>query len=155
MPGERLCYVCGVTDEVLFHNARALVVDHDAVTRSVVFNDKLLAFAKDWGFPTTSVCAVSGPDQLARGAERRDAADRLQRLGFRARETRDRHLPGCAVNADVGHFPRPDIEVRLEGFVGCKAAAGNDVFLHIPTPFSVLPLVDSCHRGWRRRGCGQ
>src|SRR5580704_18706457 len=26
------------------------VVDHDAVTRSVVFNDKLLAFAKHWGF---------------------------------------------------------------------------------------------------------
>jgi hypothetical protein len=25
-------------------------VDHDAVTRSVVFNDKLLAFAKHWGF---------------------------------------------------------------------------------------------------------
>ena len=40
MPGERL------TDEVLFHNARALVVDHDAVTRTVAFNDKLLAFAK-------------------------------------------------------------------------------------------------------------
>ena len=56
------------------------------------------------------------PDQLARGAERRGAADRLQRLGFRARKTRDRHLPGYVVNADVGHFPRPDIEVRLEGF---------------------------------------
>src|ERR1700720_4416505 len=40
----------GITDEVLFDNARALVVDHDAVTRSVVFNDKLLAFAKHWGF---------------------------------------------------------------------------------------------------------
>jgi hypothetical protein len=43
-------------------------------------------------------------------------------LGLRARETRDRHLPGCAVNADVGHFPRPDIQVRLGGFLGCKAA---------------------------------
>jgi transposase len=40
----------GVTDEVLFDNARTLVVDHDAVTRSVVFNDRLLAFAKHWGF---------------------------------------------------------------------------------------------------------
>jgi hypothetical protein len=44
-------------------------------------------------------------------------------LGLRARETRNQHLPGCAVNADVGHFPRPDIQVRLEGFPGCKAAA--------------------------------
>jgi hypothetical protein len=35
---------------VLFDNARALVSEHDAVTRSVVFNDKLLAFAKHWDF---------------------------------------------------------------------------------------------------------
>jgi len=40
----------GVTEEVLFDNARALVNEHDAVTRTVVFNDKLLAFAKHWGF---------------------------------------------------------------------------------------------------------
>jgi transposase len=40
----------GVTDEVLFDNARALVVEHDSATRSVVFNDKLVAFAKHWGF---------------------------------------------------------------------------------------------------------
>jgi transposase len=41
---------CGVTEEVLFDNARALVVEHDATTRSVVFNDKLASFAKHWGF---------------------------------------------------------------------------------------------------------
>jgi hypothetical protein len=29
---------------------RALVVRHDAVSRSVQFNDKLIAFAKHWGF---------------------------------------------------------------------------------------------------------
>jgi transposase len=40
----------GVPEEVLFDNARALVVEHDAATRSVVFNDKLSAFAKHWGF---------------------------------------------------------------------------------------------------------
>ena len=40
----------GVTEEVLFDNARALVVEHDAVTRSVVLNDKLKAFAKHWDF---------------------------------------------------------------------------------------------------------
>ena len=40
----------GVTEEVLFDNARALVVDHDPTTRTVVFNDKLKAFAKHWGF---------------------------------------------------------------------------------------------------------
>jgi transposase len=40
----------GVTEEVLFDNARALVVEHDPATRTVVFNEKLLAFAKHWGF---------------------------------------------------------------------------------------------------------
>jgi transposase len=40
----------GVTDEILFDNARALVADHNTVTRSVVFNEKLLAFAKHWNF---------------------------------------------------------------------------------------------------------
>lgn len=40
----------GVTEEVLFDNARALVVDHDLATRTVVFNDKLKAFAKHWDF---------------------------------------------------------------------------------------------------------
>jgi transposase len=40
----------GVTEEVLFDNPRALVVEHDAATRSVVFNEKLKAFAKHWGF---------------------------------------------------------------------------------------------------------
>lgn len=40
----------GVTEEVLFDNARALVIEHDPATRTVVFNDKLKAFAKHWGF---------------------------------------------------------------------------------------------------------
>ena len=40
----------GVTEEVLFDNPRALVVEHDASTRTVVFNEKLKAFAKHWGF---------------------------------------------------------------------------------------------------------
>lgn len=40
----------GVPEEVLMDNARALVVSHEAASRSVVFNDKLLAFARHWGF---------------------------------------------------------------------------------------------------------
>jgi transposase len=40
----------GVSEEVLMDNPRALVVRHDAVSRSVQFNDKLIAFAKHWGF---------------------------------------------------------------------------------------------------------
>lgn len=40
----------GVPAEVLFDNARALVERHDAATREVVFNAKLHAFARHWGF---------------------------------------------------------------------------------------------------------
>jgi hypothetical protein len=40
----------GVPEEVLLDNARALVIEHDAESRTVVFNAKLLAFARHWGF---------------------------------------------------------------------------------------------------------
>jgi transposase len=40
----------GVPEEVLMDNPRALVVRHDAASRAVQFNDKLIAFAKHWGF---------------------------------------------------------------------------------------------------------
>jgi transposase len=40
----------GVPAEVLLDNARALVEQHDAVTREVRFSAKLHAFARHWGF---------------------------------------------------------------------------------------------------------
>jgi len=40
----------GVPEEVLLDNARALVDHHDAATRVVRFNARLLAFARYWGF---------------------------------------------------------------------------------------------------------
>ena len=46
----------GVPEDVLMDNPRALVVRHDAIMRTVQFNDKLLAFAKHWGF-TPRACA--------------------------------------------------------------------------------------------------
>jgi transposase len=46
----------GVPEEVLIDNPRALVAAHDAVTRTVAFNAKFLAFARHWGF-TPRACA--------------------------------------------------------------------------------------------------
>nr|WP_316186252.1 MULTISPECIES: hypothetical protein [unclassified Bradyrhizobium] len=40
----------GVPEEVLRDNRRGLVVRHDAVSRRVEFNDKLVAFAWHWSF---------------------------------------------------------------------------------------------------------
>jgi hypothetical protein len=44
----------GVPDEALIDNARALVAEHDAQTRTVVFTPKLLAFTRHWGFTSPS-----------------------------------------------------------------------------------------------------
>ncbi len=40
----------GVTKEVLIDNPRPLVLDHNAATREVEFNERFLAFAAYWGF---------------------------------------------------------------------------------------------------------
>lgn len=53
----------GVPEEVLMDNTRALVARHDAVSRTVPFNDKLIAFAKHWGSPSSRLRAVSGPHE--------------------------------------------------------------------------------------------
>jgi hypothetical protein len=34
----------------MMDNPRGLVVRHDAVSRTAQFNEKLIAFAKHWGF---------------------------------------------------------------------------------------------------------
>jgi transposase len=44
------CHFGGVPQEVLFDNARALVDRHDLATREVVFNERLHAFSRYWGF---------------------------------------------------------------------------------------------------------
>jgi transposase len=46
----------GVPETLLMDNPRALVVRHDAASRTVAFNDKLIAFAKHWRF-TPRACA--------------------------------------------------------------------------------------------------
>ncbi|WP_407114476.1 hypothetical protein [Bradyrhizobium sp. LMG 9283] len=56
----------GMPEEVLFDNARAFVVEHDAATRTVVFNHKLTVFAKHWSFRPRSCGAVSSPNPRAR-----------------------------------------------------------------------------------------
>ena len=40
----------GVTEEIVFDNARGLVDHHNPGTREVVFNQRLHAFARYWGF---------------------------------------------------------------------------------------------------------
>jgi transposase len=60
----------GVPEEVLMDNPRALVVRHDAVSRSVQFNDKLIAF-EALGLPSPRLRAVSGAHEGQDGEWRR------------------------------------------------------------------------------------
>lgn len=67
----------GVPEQVLLDNAKALVEHHDAATREVVFNDRLGAFARYWGFRPVA-CApyrarTKGKDERGVGYVKRNA----------------------------------------------------------------------------------
>ena len=67
----------GLPQEVLIDNARALVDDHDAVTREVRFNARFHAFARYWGFKPRA-CApyrarTKGKDERGVGYVKRNA----------------------------------------------------------------------------------
>jgi transposase len=76
----------GVPEEVLMDNARALVVSHEATSRTVVFNEKLLAFARHWGF-SPRACApyrarTKGKTENGVGYVKKNAiAGRFRELG--------------------------------------------------------------------------
>lgn len=44
------CHFGGLPHEVLLDNARALVDRHDVATREIIFNERLHAFSRYWGF---------------------------------------------------------------------------------------------------------
>lgn len=67
----------GVPEEVLVDNAKALVTHHNPQTREVIFNERLHAFARHWGF-TAKACApyrprTKGKDENGVGYVKRNA----------------------------------------------------------------------------------
>ena len=83
----------GVTEEVLLDNAGALVTHHDAVTREVVFNDRLHAFSRYWGFRPRA-CApyrarTKGKDERGVGYVKHNA---LAGHDFASMEALEQHL---------------------------------------------------------------
>ena len=88
---------------MLMDNPRALVVRHDAVSRSVQFNDKLIAFAKHWCFrreltrligERVAVTIAAGEVHIRHGA--REVAVHKQSAGRRQRIIDAAHLDGVA-----------------------------------------------------------
>lgn len=114
----------GVTQEVLFDNARALVVEHDAATRSVVFNEKLAAFARHWGFRPRA-CApyrarTKGKTENGVGYVKKNAvAGRC----FASWEAFEAHLDAWIREVAEVRIHGTTGEAPMARFVGAEAAA--------------------------------
>ena len=81
----------GVAEEVLLDNAKALVAEHDASTREVVFNERLHAFTRYWGIRPRA-CApyrarTKGKDERGVGYVKRNAMAGHRFESFAALET--------------------------------------------------------------------
>jgi hypothetical protein len=111
----------GVPQEVLLDNARALVDHHDAATREVRFNERLLAFARYWGVRPRA-CApyrarTKGKDERGVGYVKRNAiaghrfaswAALEAHLAWWMREIADRHEHGTTGEAPRLRFERDE-----------------------------------------------
>ncbi|MDH5256346.1 MAG: IS21 family transposase, partial [Gammaproteobacteria bacterium] len=100
----------GVPAEVLFDNARALVERHDAATREVVFNARLHAFARYWGFRPRA-CApyrarTKGKDERGVGYVKRNAIAGREFASW------------AAFEAHLDAWTREVAEVRVHGTTG-------------------------------------
>jgi len=107
----------GVPEQVLLDNAKALVEHHDAATREVVFNDRLGAFARYWGFRPVA-CApyrarTKGKDERGVGYVKRNAiagrrfaswAELEAHLLWWMREVADRRVHGTTGELPIQRF---------------------------------------------------
>ena len=109
----------GVTKEVLIDNPRPLVLDHDAKTHTVEFNDRFLAFAAYWGFRPRA-CApyrarTKGKDERGVGYVKRNAiaghrfdswTGMEAHLGWWQREIADKRRHGTTGEVPLIRFER-------------------------------------------------
>jgi transposase len=113
----------GVPREVLLDNAKPLVVRHDAVTREVVFNERLHAFARYWGFRPRA-CApyrarTKGKDENGVGYVKKNAIAGHRFACWAAleahlvrwmREVADQRIHGTTGEPPIERFRREEAE---------------------------------------------
>jgi len=104
----------GVPEEVLLDNARALIQHHDPVSREVVVNPKLHAFARHWGFKVKA-CApyrarTKGKDERGVGYVKKNAVAGRQFESFAALEAHldawTRDVADTRIHGTTGEAPR-------------------------------------------------
>lgn len=103
-------YFGGLPEEVLLDNARALVEHHDPTTRIVVFNPRLLAFARYWGFQPRA-CApyrarTQGKDERGVGYVKHHAIAGRTWASW------------AALEAHLSEWSRTVADVRIHGTTG-------------------------------------
>ena len=103
-------YFGGLPEEVLLDNARALVEHHDPTTRMVVFNPRLLAFARYWGFQPRA-CApyrarTKGKDERGVGYVKHNAIAGRTLASW------------AALEAHLSEWSRTVADVRIHGTTG-------------------------------------
>lgn len=125
----------GVPEEVLLDNARALIQHHDPVSREVVVNPKLHAFARHWGFKVKA-CApyrarTKGKDERGVGYVKKNAVAGRQFESFAALEAHleawTREIADARVHGTTGEAPKLRFD-RDEAPV-LRPAAGTPPFL--------------------------
>lgn len=151
---------CGVTEDVLIDNARALVDDHDRETREVTFNARFKAFAKHWGF-TPKACApyrarTKGKTENGVGYVKKNAIAGRSFESFAALEAHleqwTREIADVRVHGTTGETPRARFDAEEAGKLGSIDGTGpfetirelqrtvtNDCAVEVDTNFYSVP----------------
>jgi transposase len=112
----------GLPEEVVFDNTKPLVERHDRATREVVFNQRLHAFARYWGF-RPHACApyrarTKGKDERGVGYVKRNAiaghmfgswAELEAHLAWWMREVADARIHGTTGEVPAERFAREEV----------------------------------------------
>jgi transposase len=159
-------HFAGLPEEVLFDNAKALVDRHDRATREVIFNQRLHAFARYWGF-RPHACApyrarTKGKDERGVGYVKRNAiaghvfgswAELEAHLAWWMREVADARIHGTTGEVPAERFTR-------EEMAKLKPLNGRPSFLQIRELLRRVSTegcieVDTNHYSvpWRLIGC--
>lgn len=155
----------GVPEEVLLDNARALIQHHDPVSREVVVNPKLHAFARHWGFQVKA-CApyrarTKGKDERGVGYVKANAIAGRSFESFAALEAHleawTRDVADVRVHGTTGEAPQRRFErdeaARLRPIVGVPPfLSGRDLLRKVTSDCAVEVDGNAYSVPWRLIG---